>query len=171
MIIFPLASPLLASHRRTSCSSLSSCCGRWAGFGILDFVPIFSITAIVHFLPTSLSPRRGNRLGLRSQGREGREVPEVGRATRVGRGTGIAVREWAGLGQRKLVRKLGKLMRGCEVCLREIGEGLSSVGIFTITLRGELWVHWNKSEKFLCLLWAFVGGMEGVMKHDSHVWC
>jgi len=36
------------------------------------------------------------------------------------------------------MRELRKLVRGCEVCLREIRQSLGSVGVFAVTMCGEL---------------------------------
>jgi hypothetical protein len=51
------------------------------------------------------------------------------------------------------VRELRKLVRGCEVCLREIRQSLGSVGVFAVTVRGKLGRKWHRSQKF-CLGYA-----------------
>jgi hypothetical protein len=143
VVVFPLAGPLLAPHRGTPSPPFPSSSGR-AWFGFLTFIPLISIADIVHFMSHRLRSRSWDRLGLRS---ERGEVPKIGGTARMGRGAGITMRERVGLslrlGQGKLVRELRKLVRGCEVCLREIRQSLSSVGVFSITMCGELGRKWH----------------------------
>ena len=51
------------------------------------------------------------------------------------------------------MRELRELMGGCEVCLGEIGEGLSSVGVFAVALSGELGIKTKSANAF----WGYDG--------------
>jgi len=96
VVVFPLAGPLLAPHRGTPPSPFPGSSSGWR-FGLFTFIPLISITTIVHFMSHRLRSRSWDRLGLRS---ERGEVSKIWGTAWMGRGARITMWERVGLSLR-----------------------------------------------------------------------